>query len=327
MPKSRTTNHEQRITISEWLQKSTAALSKVGIESARLDSLLLLEHGLQKSREWVLAHGEFEISEAEHAKLDKMLAQRIKRTPLAYIIGSKEFYGREFFVNEDVLIPRPESEAMIDLLKGEVLRQAQDDSTGDSLVVGRDSFRNSSPTTHDTRITNHDLNTIIDVGTGSGCLAITAKLLFPDVHVTAVDNSAQALMVAKKNARKHSVQIQFKEMDIANGLPAMPKTRPYVILANLPYVPERMITSEEITREPSEALFSGKDGLNHYRMFWEQVVKAKNRPLLVITESLGEQHGELAEIAGGVGYGLVRTEGLAQLYAALDMKFELDGRR
>lgn len=315
MLKSRTTNNESRITISEWLQKNTSALKEAKIESARLDATMLLEYVLKKPREWILAHNEYMLSGSEQVKLDKMLIQRLSHTPLAYIIGSKEFYGREFLVTENVLIPRPESETIIDLLRelvsGNIVPlEARSSKYNWTLIQTQDN--KAVPTT------NHQTpNTIIDVGTGSGCLAITAKLLSPDLHVTAIESSAEALNIAKKNAKRHGASIQFKQMDIADGLPAMPKTRPYVILANLPYVPENMITSKEITKEPKLALFSGKDGLDHYKMFWKQIAALKNKPVFIVTESLKDQHKALSRLADDSGYRISRSSDLAQLFSKI----------
>jgi release factor glutamine methyltransferase len=277
------TTHDQRVTIDSWVQNSIQKLQDAGVESARLDATILAERGLEKDRTWVLAHGDSEISPQQLKKLNDFITQRISRVPLAYIIGAKEFYGREFIVNECVLIPRPESETIIDIL----------------LNLAK----------------NYNINTIIDIGTGSGCLAITTKKELPDAHVTGIDISETALKIAKMNARKHDAHIQWKQMDfIQEGLPNMPKTRPYVFLANLPYVPNDMITSEEITKEPALALFSGDEGLHHYRAFFNQLSQCKNKPFAVIAESLTTQHSTLAQLATQTGYNLQTTTDLIQLF-------------
>lgn len=275
-------NYELK-TIQAWLRESTTKLKAAGVESARLDCLLLLEHTLEKSRDWLLAHDDETLTPEQTANLDKKVSQRQKRTPLAYIIGAKEFYGRSFLVNESVLIPRPESESIIELIK------------------------ETSKAT--------DINTVFDIGTGSGCLAITIKKELPDIHVTGIDISGAALQVAKKNARQLTAQIQWKQLDIEeDSLPPMPKTRPYVIVANLPYVPEGLITSPEITQEPGIALFSGADGLDHYRTLWQKISAAKNKPFAIITESLEGQHAALQHMAAAAGYQVSATQGLVQQF-------------
>lgn len=278
-----------RLTVDLWLQKNTAKLQKLGIESARLDSLLILEFVLNRPRAWVLAHDDEQLTTIQLEKLDSCIKQRASRTPLAYIIGSKEFYGRSFIVNEDSLIPRPESEQIIEMLG---------------------SLHSKT-----------DINTVIDVGTGSGILAITAKLEFPDLHVGALDVSPSALKVARSNAKEYQVQIQFKLRDFAkDGLPKMPKTRPYVILANLPYVPIDMVASPEILKEPGLALFSGDDGLNHYRVFWRHINQLNNKPVAIITESLVSQHIALEYMAKDANYKLEKTTDLVQLFTWSDLK-------
>lgn len=275
------TNHSSLTTISSWLRENTEKLQKADIASARLDCLLLLEHVLEKPRDWLLAHDDTELSPNQLESLNKAIAQRKSHIPLAYIIGSKEFYGRDFFVNEDVLIPRPESEAIIEILK----------------QIAK----------------NQNINTIVDVGTGSGCLAVTAKLELGDVHVTALESSKAALKIARKNARRYGVGIRFIPSDLLSSFPGMPKTRPYVIIANLPYVPENLITSEEITKEPPEALFSGADGLNHYRRFWQQISNLPHlKPGHVITESLKDQHSSMLKLAKSADYTLKTTKDLIQ---------------
>jgi len=271
-------------TIHVWVIQNTTRLKNAGIESARLDCLLLLEHALGASREWLLANNEAAITKQNLEQLSEFVAQREKRIPLSYIIGSKEFYGRRFLVNKDVLIPRPESEVIIEM----VLDAAK----------------------------NNGINTVIDVGTGSGCLAITLKKELPNVHVTGIDISSSALKVARKNARSHNTQVQWREMDITkNGIPNMPSTRPYIVTANLPYVPDGMITSEEITKEPELALFSGNDGLNHYRALWGAIDKTPHKPIFVITESLLEQHESLQKMATESGYQLTATNTLVQAFS------------
>ena len=268
--------------IQTWHKDATSQLAENGIESARLDSLLLLEDELKKPRSWLLAHDDEQLSSKILKNLNNKLAQRTARIPLAYITNSKEFYGRNFYVNEGVLIPRPESEAMIELL---------------NQVMAVDS-----------------INTVFDIGTGSGCLAITCKLEHPNLHVTASDISPSALRVAKSNASRLEATVRFVQSDLLESVSRMPKTRPYVILANLPYVPEGLITSEEITKEPALALFSGSDGLNHYRKLWDQVNELKNKPVYIITESLEHQQGAMTELAKARDYKLHSTSVLAQCF-------------
>lgn len=286
------TKNHKRQTIAHWLQENTAKLQNLAIESARLDCLLLLEFVLEKPRDWLFAHDDELLTDSQSERLDACAKRRADRIPLAYITGSKEFYGRTFSVTENTLIPRPESEAIIEMLRDINIKTT--------------------------------INTVIDVGTGSGILAITAKLEFPDIHVSATDVSPQALTTARKNAKHWQTHINFKLEDFKkDGLPKMPKTRPYVILANLPYVPRKMITSPEILKEPGVALFSGEDGLDHYRAFWQHISDLNNKPLAVITESLASQHRPLESMAKDANYKLEKTTDLIQLFTWSDLRTKI----
>ena len=266
--------------IQTWLNQSVTILKDVGIESARLDCLIILGYTLKKPRDWLLAHDDEILSNDEQTNLNKILTQRKSRIPLAYIIGSKEFYGRKFLVNESVLIPRFESEDIITLL----------------LSLEKQ-----------TSVT-------LDIGTGSGVLAITAQLEIPETTMIATDISKSALIVAKQNAHNLKAPVQFYNADLLD----LPKAvKPDVVLANLPYVPAELVTSEEITKEPSLALFSGVDGLNHYRTFWQQATLLPNKPRVIITESLKSQHTELELLAKNADYNLQKTLNLAQLFVRL----------
>lgn len=261
--------------IREWLHDSMVRLRDAGVDSPRRDCLVLIEDLLKKDRAWVLTHHEHELTNGQITELEDLLKRRIAREPLAYIRGKAWFYGRFFEVSPDVMIPRPESESFIELLK---------------------------------EITS---KSIADVGTGSGCLAITAKLELPKTEVTAVDIDKSALKIAKKNAQKHQVKIKFLQGSVLEPLENLPQ----VIIANLPYVPDEMITSPEITKEPALALFSGKDGLEHYRQFWFQIENLPQFPVYVLVESLKNQHQEMRKLAKHADYKLTKTDNLVQLFS------------
>ncbi len=143
-------------------------------------------------------------------------------------------------------------------------------------------------------------------------MAITAKLEMPDVHVSASDVSRSALVIAKKNATAHHTHIRFHHSDLFEALPRMPRTRPYVVLANLPYVPVDLITSPEINTEPASALFSGTDGMDHYRLFWKQIARLTNKPGHVLVENLQPQHKQMCLLAKNAGYFLKTRRDLVQ---------------
>lgn len=263
--------------IQGWLTTATKRLKIAGIGSAHLDSLILLEDELSKDRSWILAHEELSILTASLKKLNKKLARRASHEPLAYIRGFTEFYGRRFKVNKRVLEPRPESETMIDLLK--------------VLKLPRTSW-------------------IADIGTGSGALGITAALELHDHKVDLYDIDAAALAVARHNCVLHELHLRCYKRDLLNR-PA----RSYdVLLANLPYVPDKWQINQAAAMEPRLAIFGGKDGLDVYRRLFEQLTKLNWQPQYIFTESLPPQHQKLVEIARKAGFKLRQTQDFIQLF-------------
>jgi len=265
------------MTIAEWLMPAMIRLRNAGVDSPRRDCLVLLEDTIQKDRAWVVAHPEYELDQKVIQTLDKLIARRANREPLAYIRGRTWFYGRFFEVNHNVLIPRPESENFIGLLK--------------DLAPQK----------------------IIDIGTGSGALAITAKLELPGSKIIATDTSSAALAIAQKNAASYKVDIQFVSGDLISAL-SDEQLKDSVVIANLPYVPEKLITSPEITQEPAEALFSGPDGLEHYKRFWQQLTMPAHKPTYVLVESLESQHPAIESLAQNAGYKLDKADMLIQQF-------------
>jgi release factor glutamine methyltransferase len=263
------------MNIQNIVKQTSADLAGVS-STPKLDAEIVLADVLQKDRSWLHAHGDEAVPEDTQQRFLKLIQRRKNGEPIAYILGYKEFYGRNFTVTHDVLSPRPESESFIVLLAE--LRKTE------------------------------RVHTAIDIGTGSGCLAITCKLEFPDMYITATDTSRQALAIAAKNALQHEAAITFREQNLLAG----DKEGYDVVLANLPYVPTHML-HESIAHEPGEALYSGTDGMDHYKRLWQQLVK--KHIYFVMTESLVSQHSENISLAAAACYRLVKTDGLVQLFA------------
>ncbi len=268
------------MNILDWLVDNMEKLRQAGVDSPRRDCLVLLEHTLRKDRAWVISHPEYRLEKKSLNILNKLIQRRLKREPLAYIRKKAWFYGRFFAVSPKVMIPRPESETFIEIIK------------------------ELAPTE------------IVDLGTGSGCLAVTAKLELPKCCVFAYDIDLSSLKIAKKNAQNNRANIVFGISDLLKAV------REYrseadpedirVLMTNLPYVPDGLITSPEIKYEPETALFSGKDGLDHYRKFWQQVSGLVFKPQHILTESLKEQHQAMIKLAKMSGYELTKTRILVQ---------------
>ena len=226
------TKNSPRLSIADFLAISTKTLSKAGIASARLDSELILTHVLRRSREWLLAHDTDTLTQSQQRQVRQLLLQRTQHRPIAYLTGRRDFYGHSFLVNEQVLVPRPESEVILAML--------------DELMQD-----------------NH-LRTVLDVGTSSGCLAISIKLTHPDLAVSACDISESALPVARLNAARllpSSQQVKFYQSDLLSDLPVGSQFD--LIVANLPYLsPGQDGLSPELAYEPATALYADDDGLS-----------------------------------------------------------------
>jgi len=229
-------------TVAQTLARGIVALAKGG-DSPRTDATLLLAHVLGRDRAWVVAHGETFLSAPQSAKFTSLCDVRARGTPLAYILGFAGFYGREFAVNEHVLVPRPETEHIVD----------------EALAFVKTRVNPSLP--------KHFV-TALDVGVGSGAIACTIAAENANVFVEGTDTSLEALKVAEHNARRLNViaRCRFHYGDLA--MPVGNRTFD-VVVANLPYVPSADLPDppEPSGYEPRKALDGGADGLDAYRKF------------------------------------------------------------
>lgn len=238
---------------------------------------IILSHVLKKPREYVLMHPEINLTKAQQKKYRFLVAHRLRNEPLAYILGEKGFYGLDFRVSRHTLIPRPETEHLVDATIGNL-----------KLVIGK-----------------RKKISIIDVGTGSGNIIISiAKEIESRIKYNAssimyfgTDISEKALRIAKFNAKKHKLnnlptgRIKFIRSNLLDVF--IQNTRYQIqntnlnILANLPYLSKKIYknTALDIKKyEPRLALLSGTDGLNHYRKLLKQIKLLKNKyPELCIT--------------------------------------------
>ena len=278
------------MTVAAFLIDAAGKLKTTGIETARLDALVLLEDELGTNRAALLAHPERVVKSSALPRLRRKLNRRAAHEPLAYIRGKAAFYGREFFVNEHVLVPRPESEKIIEQLKS-----VQFSISPEFVPLY-----------------------IADVGAGSGCLGITAALELPGAFVDFYDSSSKALVVAIKNAERYALSnLSFTVGDLLAD-PRERLVRGYdVVLANLPYVPSEYQVNPAAQHEPKIALFGGDDGLDVYRTFWRQIAKLEHKPKFIITESFPFQHKKITALAKTAAYRLEVTDDFAQRFAAM----------
>lgn len=261
------------MTISDWLREATKQLKAAGVQSARLDAELLLANTLRKPRTYLHAHLDEDIDPRRHDIANARLSLRLDRVPLAYILGYKEFYGRRFAVSPKVLVPRPESEDMISLF----------------LTLTANEI---AP------------KTLIDVGTGSGCLGITAKLERPELRVILSDLSGDALQVAQKNAEALGAAVTTQKRSLLRG-----HIEPLdYIFANLPYVDADWETAPEIRHEPKMALFAKEHGLALIYQLLDQMPQHLNQSGIVLLEADPVQHATIIDHAEARGLQLITTQ-------------------
>lgn len=223
-------------TIQEALQQGAEELATADLQGVRLDAQVLLAHVLGFERAQLYAYPEYELSMEQKLAYQAALARRVQREPMAYILGHKEFYGLDFLVDPRVLIPRPETELLVE----QALMHIQ------------------------SRLAEGQRPVVADIGTGSGAIPITIAVEEPRLpYLFGCDISASALEVARMNCERHHVseRVRLLQGDLLAPLPEPVD----LLLANLPYVGTREIdamTPDVLSYEPQMALFSGPDGLD-----------------------------------------------------------------
>lgn len=253
--------------ISEWLKIATKSLKTANIPSARLDAELILANTLRKNRTYLHAHLDEEIDPRRFDIANARLDLRLDRVPIAYILGYKEFYGRRFTVSPSVLIPRPESEDLISLFL---------ELTASKIAE----------------------KVLIDVGTGSGCLGITAKLERSNLSVILSDISKPALNIAEKNANALNADVHIQQQSLLNG-----QLKPVdYIFANLPYVDKRWDVSPELQYEPEIALFAEDEGLKLILQLISQTPRCITSEGLLFIEADPQQHNRIIDEAVKNGF-------------------------
>jgi release factor glutamine methyltransferase len=238
--------------------------------SARRDAELLLMHLLEKERAWLIAHADDDLGFNLWKPYYQLIHRRNVGEPIQYITGQQEFYGLPFRVAPDVLIPRPETEHLVE----KALELA---ASLNGFVKGCDFSFEPGINPRPTATTNYSVAClapanagfprILDVGTGSGAIAVTLAHHLPNAQITAIDISASALQIARENAASNSVadRIRFLESDL---LSSVEFEKFEVVVSNPPYVPDadrESLSVEVRDHEPALALFAGEDGLDIYR--------------------------------------------------------------
>ena len=261
-------------TVRELLDAGIARLRDSGSESARLDTELLLAFALETDRTTILAHPGAPVGDGAASRFETTLDRRASGEPVAYIRGVKEFHGLAFGVDGRALIPRPETERLVELAELEVVRRL----TGEPRPAGSPPLR------------------VLDVGVGSGAVAVTLAVLLrrrgmaEDVQLVAGDVSEDALQLARENAVAHAVgdRIDFRAADL---IPGDEMLRWDVVAANLPYVRSDAVPQlpKAASFEPALALDGGPDGLRIIARLLDQLAGALAREGVALLEIGGDQ--------------------------------------
>lgn len=271
--------------IDSWLKQAKKRIEALDAELIAVE--VFAPQGADRS--WLAAHGEDETEESRVSWADKMVAKREKNMPLAYVLGEKEFYGRKFWVKPGVLIPRPETESLIDLIKELKLPEKP---------------------------------RFLEIGTGSGCIAITLALEYAQADVVATDVSERILMIAEENDNRHEGRVELVQSNLLDELEFDRYPEHFdVVVANLPYVNKDWdwVDEENLRYEPASALYArGLNGLSMYRRFMGALnhyggVDGLWMDYLVL-EADPCQHRELIKMVEKIGFAHLKTEGYGLLF-------------
>lgn len=264
-------------TLGDWLKWAKTQIDSL---DAELIAINVFAHQKQ-DRSWLVTHQDLEIAAFPRRQGTKLVKRRALGEPLAYLLQRREFYGRDFVVSSGVLVPRVETEALIDLAK-------------ELKLPKRPRF--------------------LEIGTGSGCIAITLALEFPQAEVLATDVSVEALEVAEKNNQIHEGRVALVRSDLLRGVDFGFDGEFDVLVANLPYVDPGWdwLNHDSLKFEPVTALYAiGENGLVLYRRLFEELLERQGESGLnfVVVEADPCQHGALIKMAQEFGWRFKKKQG------------------
>jgi len=249
------------MTINQSLNYAIKKLKENNIEEANIKAKILLSYILSKSKEYLIIHDESELEQEKEILFKEQIEELIKGTPLQYITKKQEFFGMNFYVDENVLIPQPDTEILVE----EVIEIAEREKKKE----------------------------ILDLCTGSGCIAIALSNNLKNVSILATDISREALEIAEKNDRNKKVT--FQQSDMFENL----ENKKFdIIVANPPYIKTKVIEtlSKEVQQEPKMALDGGEDGLKFYRRIIENAYKYLNEGGYLCLEIGDDQKQEVEKL-------------------------------
>ncbi len=267
-----------RENVKSWLQSASQKLKNAEIASADLDAELILARVLDTERTTLHAYPNRRLTRQQVFHANNWLNKRLNRVPLAYIFHEKEFFGRKFYINESVLVPRPETETLIEVTK---------------------------------ELTQND-DKILDIGTGSGIIPATLKLeLSKTVEIFASDISLHALAVANLNIKRlTSKEIQLFESNLLDKIPSEILSQITILTANLPYVDRNWVNFEaqnELHHEPQIALYAEKNGLELIFSLLEQAQFLPNLRTIIL-EADPQQFEQIEQKAAQLGFQKIKSK-------------------
>ena len=241
-----------------------------------LEARMLMQYVTGYSRVQLLTHDTEVLNDAQQVHWQTLVARRIKGEPMAYILGEREFYGRMFVVNPHVLIPRPDTETLIEAVLAD---------------FGTESI------------------SLVDLGTGSGAIALTLAAERPSWQVCATDVSAKALAVARQNSQRLNTSVRFFEGDWWSALPVDEHLKFHVVVSNPPYIEvnDAHLSEGDVRFEPLGALTDGADGLQHYRRILHDVARYLHPNGAVYFEHGYNQGASVRGILSEANFTQVRT--------------------
>ncbi|HBG21765.1 MAG TPA: peptide chain release factor N(5)-glutamine methyltransferase [Peptococcaceae bacterium] len=277
---------------SELLLKGTRMLKEKGIAACRLEAEVLLAFAWGRERTHLLIFSDDPVPEDIEKRFNELLCRRARGVPIAYLTGEKEFMSLGFAVNSHVLIPRPETELLVEMVL-DYLDDRPSTANDQLLSTNNKGCRTASMSGAKDR----EEYLIADVGTGSGAVAVSLAYYNHQAYLMATDISSSALQVAERNARRHGVaeRVEFLQGDLLTPLLEQGITgKGAAVAANLPYIPTSDLESLplDVHYEPSSALDGGKDGLEQYRRLLPQVATFLAPGGLLVCE-IGVGQGEV----------------------------------